>query len=130
MKKIFGIFLIIIGTLLWIYLLAFWALFFMSSSIIAPIIILSIFITINYLLFAFGFSLFRGISVKWRILINIVIFLLTFNLSMIAVSYIDNEVWHYIIPSLILSFITVKIVWRFHKLPQTGVEKIETTITK
>lgn len=128
MKKIIGIFLIIIGTLLWIFLLAFWALVFMSGSIIIPIVIMSVCITIEYLLFAFGFSLFRGISIRWKILTNIVIFLLVFNISMIAVSYIDNEVWHYIVPSLILSFIVTKVVSKFQKNPQTGIEKIETTI--
>lgn len=128
MKKIIGIFLIIIGTLLWIFLLAFWALVFMSGSIIIPIVIMSVCITIEYLLFAFGFSLFRGISIRWKILTNIVIFLLVFNISMIAVSYIDNEAWHYIVPSLILSFIVTKVVSKFQKNPQTGIEKIETTI--
>lgn len=87
----------------------------MIKSFIEPLFIISLHIFIIYFLFVIGYSIFKWISIQWKIIINLMIFLFLFNtIWIVTLSLIHIEIWYFLILwFIILSFFIIKIIWIF-----------------
>lgn len=112
MKKFLWILLILSSLLLTIYLVGYWALFFMFPN---AIFFLTGFIILDFLIIYSGITLFKWNKFNRNIIVQSFSIWILFIFFMFILWNFTREIWHYIIPALILSWFLVFILWKIFK---------------